>query len=372
MSNKIQQIALYKAYLDYMDAKIELQNYKKALDQKLAQYFTKKLQEMHEVGPSARDAVKSIRDMLLAGGKRVRASFMYWGYRAANGKDFEKIIEASMSIELTHIFLLIHDDIIDRDDFRHGVQAIHKKYENLAKRFYKKVDPKHFGDSMAIVVGDMAAAFGNDIIFNSRFAPERKQKALSKLQEIVVNTVSGEILDVMLEAKGQASEKEILEVHRNKTAKYTVEGPLHLGALLAGADEKMLKVLSEYAVPVGIAFQIQDDILGAFGDEKKLGKPVCSDLREGKQTLLIAKALENGNAEQKRLIKKLLGNKNVSESGIESFRQTIRETGSLDYSQALAKKYVERGKKAIEKSDFEKVTREFLVGIADYIVKREV
>ncbi len=173
-----------------MDARQQLLNYKKILDRKLAQYFSRKLKEMREFGPSAREAVKSIRDLTLAGGKRVRAGFMYWGYRAAGGGELEKIIEASMSIELTHIFLLIHDDIIDRDDFRHGVQTIHKKYESLAKRFYKKVDPKHFGDSMAIVVGDMAAAFGNDIIFNSRFAPERKQKALSKLKEIVTNTVS--------------------------------------------------------------------------------------------------------------------------------------------------------------------------------------
>lgn len=363
----------------FMDAKIELLNYKKILDEKLAQYFAKKLREMSAVGPSAKNAVKSIRDLVLAGGKRVRAAFMYWGYRAGRDEKRnedrnwkEKIIEASMSIELTHIFLLIHDDIIDCDDFRHGIQTIHKKYENLAKRFYKKTDPKHFGDSMAIVVGDMAAAFGNDIIFNSNFAPEKKQKALSKLQKIVTNTVSGEILDVMLEAKGWASEKEILEVHRNKTAKYTVEGPLHLGALLAGADEKILKVLSEYAVPIGIAFQIQDDILGAFGNEKKLGKPVCSDLREGKQTLLIAKALKLGDENDRKIISKLLGNKNISEREVELFRKVLRETGSLSYSRNLAKKYIDKGKKAIENANFDKEVKNFLVGIADYIIEREI
>ena len=355
-----------------MDAKQELLNYKKILDKKLAQYFAKKLREMRDVGPSAKNAVKSIRDLILAGGKRVRASFMHYGYLAAGGREIEKIIEASMSIELTHIFLLIHDDIIDRDDFRHGVQTVHKKYERLAERFYKKVDPKHFGDSMAIVVGDMAAAFGNDIIFNSRFAPERKQKALLKLQEIVVNTVSGEILDVMLEAKGKATEKEILEVHRNKTAKYTVEGPLHLGAMLAGAGEDKLKILTDYAVPVGIAFQIQDDILGAFGDEKKLGKPVCSDLREGKQTILVVKALKFGNSSEKKIINSLLGKNDISEQEIELFRDIVRSTGSLAYSQNLARSYAAEGKAVIEKSDFSKEVKEFLVGIADYIINREV
>ena len=364
-----------------MDAKAELQNYKKILDKELARYFSQKLKEMRDFGPSAKGVVKSIREMILAGGKRLRAAFMHWGYRAAqpspklrraSWQDDEKIVEASMSIELTHIFLLIHDDIIDRDDFRHGIQTIHKKYEKLAQRFYKKTDPEHFGESMAIVAGDIAAAFGNEIIFNSRFAPENKQKALSKLQEIVTNTVSGEILDVVLEAKGKATEKEVLEVHCNKTAKYTIEGPLQLGALLAGANEKILKILSNYAIPVGIAFQIQDDILGVFGNQKKLGKPVCSDLREGKQTLLVVKALEFGSKSEKKVVNDLLGKRNVTEKEIEIFRNIVRKTGSLLYSQNLAKKYVEKGKLAVEKSDFDKDTKDFLMGIADYIVNREV
>lgn len=355
-----------------MEAKQELLNYKKIVDKKLTKYFAKKLRDMNRVGISAKDVVKSIQHLTLAGGKRLRAAFVYWGYVGAGGKEIDKIIEASMSIELTHIFLLIHDDIIDRDDFRHGVSAVHKKYENLARKFYKKVDAKHFGDSMAIVAGDIAAAFGNEIIFNSRFKPEIILKALDKLQDIVTVTVSGEIFDVVLEAKGKALEKEVLEVHENKTAKYTVEGPLQMGATLAGAGDEVSKVYSSYAVPVGIAFQIQDDILGVFGNEKKMGKPVCSDLREGKQTLLIVKALEKGNAGQKKIIKKLLGDKNVTNEEIEEFRQIVRDTGSLEYSKNLAKKMASRGKSALESADIKDEAKKFLIGIADYIVNREV
>jgi len=355
-----------------MDAKKELQNYKKIVDRKLAEYFAAKTEEARKIGPSTVQMVKSIRDLTLAGGKRLRAAFMYWGYIGAGGQEIEAIIEASMSIELAHIFLLIHDDIIDRDDFRHGVPTIHKRYERLARIFYKKTETRHFGTSMAIVVGDMAYSFGNEIIFSSRFKPEQILAALKKLQDIVSCTVSGEVLDIILEAKGKATEKEILEVHKNKTAKYTVEGPLVLGALLAGNNKKIIKAYSDYAVPVGIAFQIQDDILGVFGSEKKLGKPVCSDLREGKQTLLITKALENGNKNDHKLINRLLGNKNVSAGEIESFRDVVRYTGSLEYSQNLAKKMVEQGKQALEKSEMKKETKEFLAGIADYIVNREV
>ncbi|MFA5926455.1 MAG: polyprenyl synthetase family protein [Parcubacteria group bacterium] len=355
-----------------MEAKAELKKYRESVDGELARFFAKKLSEMQKFGPSGKNALKSIRDLTLAGGKRVRAAFMFWGYLGAGGSEIEKITEASMSIELTNIFLLIHDDIIDRDDFRHGVTTIHKKYEKLARRFYKKTDPCHFGNSMAMVIGDMAAALGNEIIFNSCFKPEIVIRALDKLQDIVTTTVSGEIFDVMLEAKGKASEREVLEVFENKTAKYTVEGPLHLGAMLAGADEKILKAYSEYAVPVGIAFQIQDDILGAFGNEKKLGKPVCSDLREGKQTLLVIKALEKGNGQKRKLIKNLLGKKDVTNQEVEMFRDAVRETGSLEYSQNLAKTLVKKGKKALEKAEIKEETKEFLTGIADYIVNREV
>lgn len=355
-----------------MDAKQELQKYKKVLDVKLVEYFSEKIREAERTGPLAVEALKNIRNLTLAGGKRVRAAFMYWGYKAVNGKEEEKIIEASMSIELTHVFLLIHDDIIDRDSFRHGVSTMHRVYEKMARRLYLKNDPEHFGNSMAMIVGDMAAAVGNEIIFNAKFSPEKILKALDKLQDIVSVTVGGEMMDVILEARGKASEKEILKVHENKTAKYTVEGPLHLGALLAGAKGKILKDLSSYAVPVGVAFQIQDDILGVFGNEKKLGKPVCSDLREGKQTLLVVQALKRGNRSDRKLIKRLLGNKNISEEEIEKFREIVGKTGSLAYSQDLAKKLVERGKKALEKSEINSEAKEFLTGIADYIVDREV
>jgi len=356
-----------------MDAKNELLRYKKIIDRHLAGHFARGVKEAKKINPLAVQAVKNVRDLTLSGGKRARAAFMYWGYKAAGGREEEKIIEASMSIELTNIFLLIHDDIIDRDDFRHGVKTIHKRYEDLARRYYKKTDPIHFGDSMALVVGDMAAAAGNEIIFNSRFAPELILKALSKLQDIVSVTVGGEMMDVTLEAKRKATEKEVLKVHENKTAKYTIEGPLHLGALLAGAKGKILDDLSAYAVPVGIAFQIQDDILGVFGNEKKLGKPVCSDLRKGVQTLLVVKALERGNRSQRAWLQNKMGDPDATAGDIEEFKKIIIDTGSLEYSEELARKFVAKGLDALERADIKnKTAKEFLAGIAEYIVNREV
>ncbi|MFA5871967.1 MAG: polyprenyl synthetase family protein [Parcubacteria group bacterium] len=355
-----------------MDAKTELQKYKKILDLKLKEYFAVKIGEAKKISPLAVQAVRNIEEMTLAGGKRVRAAFMYWGYKAAGGRENAKMIEVSMSIELSHIFLLIHDDIIDRDEFRHGVSAVHKKYEGIARKFYRRVEPVHFGESMGMIVGDMAAAFGNEIIFNSKFSPKDIMRTLDKLQKIVSMTVVGEMSDIVLEAKGKATEKDVLEVHEQKTAKYTVEGPLHLGALLAGTDKKVLDALSAYAVPVGIAFQIQDDILGVFGSEEKLGKPVCSDLREGKQTLLIVKALEKANNEQEKKLKAMIGNRDIKEEDVEEFRKIIRETGSLRYSQNMACDLIEKGKTEVLNSDISSKSKNFLVGVADYMVNREV
>lgn len=357
-----------------MDAIKELSRYKKIVDARLEAYFKDKEERIKKIDPLGKQALRFIKELTLAGGKRIRPAFMYWGYLAAGGKEIQKIIDTSLSIELVHIFLLIHDDIIDRDDKRHGIKTLHKRYEDLSKKLSSKNDHKHVGNSFAIIAGDMAATLGNHIIFDSKFDAELILKALSKLQDTVSYTVIGEMRDVWTELIGKTNEAEVLKIHENKTAKYTVEGPLHLGAILGGAGQKLLDDLSAYAVPIGIGFQIQDDILGIYGDEKKLGKPVGSDLIEGKQTLLIIKALEKGNSADRKFIKNRLGRKDLTREEIERFRNIIKDTGSLDYSRNLAEKFIKEGKAALGESKAIKDgdAREFLLGIANYLIKREL
>jgi len=270
------------------------------------------------------------------------------------------------------MFLLIHDDVIDRDAARHGRDSVSRKYEKLGARFFPNKDPKHFGNSMAIVIGDMVAALGNQIIFNSGFDEKLVMKALSGLQSIISYTVIGQVKDLYIEYKNRASEKDVLNMYEYKTAKYTIEGPLHLGAIIGGAKENVLKKMSEYSIPVGIAFQIQDDILGIFGDEKKLGKEIGSDIEEGKITVLVVKAREKANKEQKKLLDEVLGKKNLTLEEVESFRKVIRETGSLDYAKNLAFEYVKKGKKALGKIEIKKEAKDFLLGMADHTIGREM
>lgn len=350
-----------------------LKKYRQRIDPALQSYFKSKIKQAKKLDPLAVAAVETIAEFTLAGGKRIRPALVYYGYLAAGGREDRKIVEASMGIELVHSFLLIHDDIMDRDALRHGISTVHEKYRQIGRRLVPKEDSLHFGNSMAMVVGDMASSMAYEIIFNAKFSPEIIIRALNKLQDIVYVTIPGQMLDFMMEAKGQATEKEILRMFEGKTSRYTFEGPLHLGAVLAGGDAKIFSGFTAYSLPLGKAFQIRDDILGVFGDEKKLGKPVGSDVIEGKQTILLIKALEKSNRQQKETIKKYLGKKDLTLKELAEFREIIRVTGSLEYSQNLSQRLVSEAKVALGKIEFKNESaRQFLEALADYIIVREV
>ncbi|MEI8096606.1 MAG: polyprenyl synthetase family protein, partial [Candidatus Moraniibacteriota bacterium] len=357
-----------------MQIENELKEFKARLDPKIGAYFDIAIEKAIKEDVFVADALKYSQAFVLAGGKRLRAAFMYYGYIGAGGKEEEEMLKTSMSIELIHAFLLVHDDIIDKDDTRHGIATFHQHYADIGKLLFPGKNNEHFGNSIAIVIGDMLGAFGNDIIFSSAFPLEQKFKALLKLQDIVSYTVIGQVRDVYIEYVGSASEAEILSMYRNKTAKYTVEGPLYLGALLAGASKELLNGFSAYSIPLGIAFQIQDDILGIFGNEKRIGKPVGSDIAEGKITLLVSRALRDGTFVQKKRIMKILSlGEELQEKEIEEFRSIIKDTGALDGTKQLAGEYIEEGKHALGEIQniLDPRAYDFLFSIAEYMMKRE-
>lgn len=349
-----------------------LDEFKQKVDVEIKAYLDKQIRETAKRDALMAEALRYVRKMALVGGKRLRPAFMYYGYLAGGGRERERMIRTAVSIELIHIFLLIHDDIIDQDNKRHGVDTMNFHYEKFGRRFFKDKDPKHFGSAMAIIIGDMVGALGNQIIFDSGFKAERVIKALHKLQSIVAFTVIGQAQDIFIEYRKKAAEKEVLSMYENKTAKYSIEGPLHLGAALAGAPEKLSRGLSAYSIPLGVAFQVQDDILGIFGSEKKLGKKIGADIAEGKQTLLVVKAKEKGNRKQREMLERLLGKKELSPAEIESFREIIRKTGALDYAKNLSDRLVRKSQKALAELKVNPEAKNFLGEIAEYMVKREL
>lgn len=357
-----------------MDIQATLRDFKARLDPKIAAYFDKTLAEAKAEDDLVYQSLEHVKMMTLAGGKRLRPAFMYYGYLAAGGADRERILDTSVAVELIHTFLLIHDDIIDRDALRHGQPTLHERYRAWGKKYLDLENPEHFGDSIALIVGDMLFALGNDIIFTSGFPEKNLYAALSRMQKIVSHTVVGQARDIYIEYRGKATSREVLAMYEKKTARYTVEGPLHLGSLLAGGTPELAAELSNYALPIGIAFQIQDDILGIYGDEDRIGKPVGSDIREGKITLLVSFVFEHADRTAKKELDLLLKKgKNLSVDDLERFRTIIRETGSLDRAQELAQKYIREGEQALEmmQSPIAPEAREFLLGVASYMAKRE-
>ena len=354
-----------------MDTKKFFEGFKKQIDRELVVYLDDKIEETKKFDFFTANLAKQAKKIILSGGKRLRPAFMYWGYVASGGKDRKKILKTSISIELVHNFLLMHDDIMDHGKMRHGVATVNAKYAKMGQLFFDANGAKHFGNSLALVFGDTLSAMSNQVLFTSNFPADLIVKALNKIQAIVSRTVVGQIQDVYMNSSGKFSESSILKMYRNKTAYYTVEGPLNLGAILAGADEKTLKTLSAYALPLGVAFQIQDDILGIFGAEKKIGKEVGLDIKEGKKTLLLVKALELSNREQKTYLRGILGQKNISQLEIKKFQEIMITSGALQYVQELAEDLVMEAKKSLAAATIVPEAKDFLLSIANFIVERK-
>ncbi len=355
-----------------MDVIKTLADFKKKIDVEIADYLDEAIKKSEKEDFLITDALRHVKKLILSGGKRLRPALMYYGYIGAGGKEKKKILKTSMSVELIHMFLLIHDDIIDKDYKRHGIDTVNAKYQKLGQSHFLRQDNRHFGNSMAVIVGDTVGALGNQVIFNSGFNPDLVMKALWRLQSIVSATVVGQAKDIYLEHKGEAKEKDVLKVYEYKTAKYTIEGPLQLGAILGGASDESMKGFSRYAVPLGVAFQIQDDILGIFGDEKKLGKPIGSDIKEGKQTILVVRAMEKADKKQKYFLKRVLGKENLEISEIKKFREIIEDTGSLNYARKLSSDLVMQSKRALVDLKIKSEALDFLDGVAEYMIKREI
>lgn len=308
---------------------------------------------------------------LLQGGKRLRGAFLYYSYLMHGGKDKDEALKASVLPELIHLYLLIVDDFQDKCELRRNVSTLNKVYREKHLKEFKKRDPVHFGNSIAVLGG----LFVNHLSFNYfsqlNFPLQEKIDAIARINGQIVDVGYGQTLDIFSESMEEVTEKSVMNILLLKTAKYTYEGPLQIGAILAGASEADLKILSDYAIPAGMAFQIQDDILGMFGEEEKMGKTANSDLIEGKQTLLIVKALELAGAKGKNFIKQSLGNPDLTSDDVRRVQEIVTECGSLDYAKLMCKNFVAEAKKNLAKSKFkDNVGYEFITGIADYMVNR--
>lgn len=336
-------------------------------------FFEKRLFDSSKISPIASQMVTIYKKFM--GGKNLRGALTYYSYKMFGGKSEEDILRASTIVEITHAFLLMHDDIMDQDALRRGQPTIHKQYEDIFKKrfpYNNRRTPEHFGTSLAINVGDLGPYFSNLILLDTHFDSNRKLDFLKILSETIITVAYGQSLDMFYESDLNPTLPKILRVHQFKTANYTINGPLKYGAVLAGLDTGLphFKALDLYGTPVGIAFQLRDDELGMFSTEEELGKPADSDLKEGKNTLLFQKAFEKGTHEQVKFLKYAHGNHDISKADTNKVRQIIVDCGALEFSKKMGRRLVEKGKQYIPQITPDGKYQELLRITADYVIER--
>lgn len=356
-----------------MDFPKSFHNFKIRFDSELETYFSKRIKEISKEDLLVAEMLSCSRDIALAGGKRLRSFLAYQTYCEFCGKDRRSMLRAAIGLELLHLFFLTHDDIMDNGDLRHGVATLHSVYAKRIRESADKEKKLHYGRSIAIAGGDMLFSLANEVLLGCGFEEKRTVQMAKHLQKIVSSTITGQIQDISLENKHNPKEDDVIEMYMNKTAVYTFEGPLYFGAYAAGIkDGKIFSVLSKYARSIGIAFQIQDDLIGLFSKKSKTGKPAISDIQEGKRTLLVIKALEKADGKQKRTLEMLLGKRDLSEKEAVQFRDIIVNTGSRAYSEGMVAALIASAKKSAAKIRDNNGLKTFLLNIADYLEKREI
>ncbi len=304
-------------------------------------------------------------------GKRIRPALLYYTYQACRGQSEDKAMAMAMAVELLHTYLLIHDDIMDRADTRRGEPAVHVLYADLHNSRSWSGNSGHFGESVAILVGDLAQSYAMELFSSVEVAPEAAIAFRSCFSTMCQEVIIGQYLEMTAGYRLDLGEDELLRVLQMKSGRYSVERPVQLGALLACAPDEMLRDLTIYGARIGEAFQLQDDLLGMFGDAETVGKPVGSDLVEGKFTVLIHHTLNTLSPADSDSLKAALGNPNLSGSEVSRFQRLIEASGARRKVEEMIEERMEDARTVLQDLDLERSGAEFLEGMIDYLRGRQ-
>ena len=312
--------------------------------------------------------IDEIARLVLAGGKRLRPAFCFWGFVGAGGDPTDElVIDAGAALELLHAFALFHDDVMDGSLTRRGEPTTNAKFEASHGANKLAGESRRFGDGVAILVGDLAYVYSDQLMRNA------SPQAWTIWNELRIELNFGQYLDMLGSAMNERRREKAERICRYKSGKYTIERPLHLGALLAAPTrvDELIPVLSTYGLPLGDAFQMRDDVLGAFGDTAITGKPVGDDLREGKPTPLMAIATARANAAQLKELQ-LVGNQDLTAQQIVRVQEVIRETGALDELESVITRLTDEAIAAVQHVPFAQTVRDELITLAEYVSWRTV
>ena len=311
--------------------------------------------------------IDEIARLVLAGGKRLRPVFCFWGFVGAGGDPTDElVIDAGAALELLHAFALFHDDVMDGSLTRRGKPTTNAKFEASHGADKLAGESRRFGDGVAILVGDLAYVYSDQLMRNA------SPQAWTIWNELRIELNFGQYLDMLGSAMNERRREKAERICRYKSGKYTIERPLHLGSLLSAPTRgELIPVLSTYGLPLGDAFQMRDDVLGAFGDTAITGKPVGDDLREGKPTPLMAIATARANAAQLKELQ-LVGNQDLTPEQIARVQEVIRETGALDELETVITRLTDEAIAAVQNVPFAQSVRDEMITLAEYVSWRTV
>ncbi len=327
----------------------------------LDRFLASKTAELTMIDPRLEVAVEAICDFV-RGGKRLRPAFCYWGWRGAGRSDCREIVTAASAFELLHAAALIHDDYMDSSDTRRGRPAVHRQFAARHAEHGWRGCADDFGAAAAIILGDLCLSWCDEL-FESCGLPELGQ-AKPTFQLMRAEVMAGQYLDVLAQVNGRADVGRALRVIEYKAAKYTVERPLQVGGQLGDAPARLITAYSAFGLPTGVAFQLRDDVLGVFGDPAKTGKPAGDDLREGKQTVLVAVAYERAGAADRSLLDRAVGDPSLDEAGVAELRELLVRTGALAEVEDRIRRLTEQAVAALEAAPIAEVARAALRELA--------
>lgn len=348
------------------DAPTSLRDIADRVARRLDEVLTPELERWARLDDDLRDPMAEIRRLVLIGGKRLRPAFCHWGYVAAGGDPADQIVaDTGAAFELMHAFALFHDDVMDDAASRRGQPTTHTVFAERHAAHGWAGESRRFGDGVAILIGDLA------FVYADRLMSDANARAWSIWNELRIEVNVGQVLDILGSVRGVRDVEQAERICRYKSGKYTIERPLHLGAALAAPHriDELSPVLSAYGLPLGDAFQMRDDVMGAFGDSATTGKPVGDDLREGKPTPLLARALAAATASQ-RLELERVGEPDLSDAQVATIQQVIVDTGALSDLETTIARLTDDAVAAVEHADIDRLAREELISLAAYVSQR--
>jgi geranylgeranyl diphosphate synthase, type I len=347
--------------------------------------------DFHAISPDLSPIIDYSKS-LLRGGKRFRALFCYYAWKGALAvaesrqspeqlaSSSEAMVGITSALEMFHAAALVHDDILDQSDTRRGEPAVHRKFAQLHQNHGYVGSPERFGIGAGVLTGDLLLSWSSEIFGRSLSAgaPSREIEIACRDQFAIMRTevMAGQYLDVLEEnaALTRPISEGVWRANRvmlYKTAKYSLEAPMLIGASFAGADDELLHAFSTFAIPLGLAFQLRDDVLGVFGDPEITGKPVGDDLREGKRTVLVGLTREGLSTSVARVFDEMISSRELDEDQIKSLQQTIIGSGALGKTERMIEDLAAQSLEALAGLEIGAEAKAKLRDLAEKVIHRQ-